>query len=335
MKRQENKNLFYIFLKENSGSVLFFLLVCGAFLTVFSLYQLNMEPFFYAAVLCLFVGGIALCLRFLRFYKRIKDLRSLTALPEPDWSTLKEPGTLTEAEYQKIIRRMDEQYRALYDRLLNDRAENLHYYMTWMHQIKTPIAAMQMILQSEDTEEHRELSAELFRIEQYAEMALQYIRLDSPSHDFVFQEYDLDPLIRQAVRKYAPQFIRKKIRLNYEPVSMTVLTDEKWLSFIIEQLLSNAVKYTYRGSVTIRILPGQVLSIEDTGIGIAPEDLPRIFEKGFTGYNGRSDKKSTGLGLYLCRQAADKLSVKLTADSTPGKGSVFKLYLPQNKLEAE
>ena len=180
--------------------------------------------------------------------------------------------------------------------------------------------------------EHRELLAELFRIEQYVEMVLSYLRLNSESSDYVFQEYDLDQIIKQAVHKYASQFVRKRIRLVYEPMNVFVLTDEKWLLFIIEQLLYNAVKYTQQGTVTITVTPDKILKISDTGIGIASEDLPRIFEKGFTGYNGRADKKSTGLGLYLCKTAADRLSHMISVQSEVGKGTVFILDLHENEL---
>ena len=130
-----------------------------------------------------------------------------------------------------------------------------------------------------------------------------YLRLGSESSDYVFREYDLDTIIRQAIHKYAPQFIRRRIRLEYTPVKIRVLTDEKWLLLIKEQVMSNSIKYTQQGSVTITVTPDKVLKIADTGIGIASEDLPRIFEKGFTGYNGRLDKKSTGLGLVLMQDS--------------------------------
>ena len=181
----------------------------------------------------------------------------------------------------------------------------------------------------------RELEAELFRVEQYVEMALNWMRLGSDSKDFLFREYALDGIIRQAIRKYAPQFIRRRIRLVYEPAEGKVLTDEKWLLFIIEQLLSNAVKYTQQGSVSIRVVPEKVLEIEDTGIGIAPEDVPRIFEKGFTGYNGRADKKSTGLGLYLCRLTAEKLSHKISVESQVGVGTKVSIDLHSDTLWVE
>ena len=191
---------------------------------------------------------------------------------------------------------------------------------------------MDMILQSEDTAEHLELSAQLFRIEQYVEMVLNYIRLGGESSDFVFGEYSLDKIIRQAVHKYAPQFIRKRIRLNYDRTDVKIITDEKWLSFILEQLLSNAVKYTEQGEVAVTVTEDKKLIISDTGIGIAKEDIPRIFEKGFTGYNGRSDKKSTGLGLFLCKLAADKLSHKISVQSEVGVGTKIVLDLSSYKL---
>ena len=162
-------------------------------------------------------------------------------------------------------------------------------------------------------------------------MALSYIRLGEDSSDYVFREYDLDGIIRDSVRKYAPQFIRKKIGLNYGGTDVKVLTDEKWLRFVIEQVLSNSIKYTREGSVTITVTPEKVLKIADTGIGIAPEDVPRIFEKGCTGYNGRSDKKSTGLGLYLCKTACSRLSHKISAESEPGKGTVISIDLSSEK----
>lgn len=218
------------------------------------------------------------------------------------------PATLAEVDYEAMISCLRTALNESTTLRQTERQESLDYYTAWVHQIKTPVSVMKMILESEDTEEHRELLAELFRIEQYVEMVLSYLRLGSSTSDYVFAEYDLDPIIRQAIRKYAPQFIRRKLRLVYTPTDVSVLTDEKWLLFIIEQVLSNSIKYTPAGgSVTISIVDGGVLRISDTGIGISPEDLPRIFEKGFTGYNGRADKKSTGLGLYLCRTAASRL----------------------------
>ena len=184
------------------------------------------------------------------------------------------------------------------------------------------------LLLSQNAEENKELSAELFRIEQYVEMVLSYIRLKSDSNDLVIKEYSLDELIRETIRKFAPQFIAK--RLNYEPTNKTAVTDKKWLMFIFEQLISNAVKYTPEGEITISV-EGNTVKISDTGIGIAPEDIPIIFEKGYTGANGRLGQKSSGLGLFLSKKAASLISADISVQSIPGSGTEFSVILPGQK----
>lgn len=158
-------------------------------------------------------------------------------------------------------------------------------------------------------------------------MVLNYLRLGSDSTDYVICRVELDRLLHQSVKKYAKQFIRRRIRLDYKETGLTVLTDEKWLSFAIEQLLANALKYTREGGGIRIYAEGEALCIEDTGIGIAAEDLPRVFEKGYTGCNGRTDKKSTGIGLYLCRKILDKLGHGITIESKIGAGTKVKVYL--------
>ena len=151
-------------------------------------------------------------------------------------------------------------------------------------------------------------------------MVMQYLRLDSDYSDYVLTRHALDDIVRQAVRKYARLFILKKITLDFCETGLTVLTDEKWLLFVIEQILSNSLKYTHSGAISI-YAEGGTLVIADTGIGIRPEDLPRVFDKGFTGYNGRADKKSSGIGLYLCRRITDKLGHTLKIASEVGRGT--------------
>ena len=193
---------------------------------------------------------------------------------------------------------------------------------------------MELTLRQEDSPQARRLLGELSRIEQYVEMALTYLRLESAESDYVFRDCALDPIIRQSVKRFSAEFIGRKIRLDYEPADYTLVTDEKWLGFVLEQLLSNALKYTRTGSVRI-FLEHETLCIADTGIGIAPEDLPRIFEKGYTGLNGRTDRKATGLGLYLCRRVCENLGIGLRAESTPGTGTTVFLDLSQRQRRFE
>ena len=159
--------------------------------------------------------------------------------------------------------------------------------------------------------------------------------MDSDSTDYVIREYNLDDILRQAVKKYATQFIYKKLSLRYEPINRRVLTDEKWLLFVVEQVLSNALKYTRTGFIEISMEEPETLGIRDTGIGIAPEDLPRIFEKSYTGYNGRSDKKASGIGLYLCRRVCGKLGHTITAVSAVGEGTTIRIGLARQEIEFE
>lgn len=327
--------IFWKYVKQYRYLLLMFLIFTGVFAGIFSLYSLRAEAVLYAAGLCLLLAVTAISVSFVFYLKRHKERRELLMNAELISDTLPAAETLAEQDYLDIIARL----KSLLDESIilrkNDKKESVEYYTAWVHQIKTPISVMEMILQSEDTAEHLELSAQLFRIEQYVEMVLNYIRLGGESSDFVFGEYSLDKIIRQAVHKYAPQFIRKRIRLNYDCTDVKAITDEKWLSFILEQLLSNAVKYTEQGGVTITVTEDKKLSVADTGIGIAKEDIPRIFEKGFTGYNGRSDKKSTGLGLFLCKLAADKLSHKISVRSKVGEGTEIVLDLASYNLKVE
>ena len=327
MQHKKRVRILLQFFWEQRMVGLFLVLTISIFALVFSMYDIKLEAILYASMLCLTAGLLFEGVHLISYLRRhTEQQKRLQGLPI-SYTELLPPRTLAEQDLQAMVQKLGEQYTAVTTDWQRQQKESLDYYSAWVHQIKTPISSMKMILQQEDTEENHLLSAELFRIEQYTEMALQYLRLDSKTNDFVFQQYDLDSIIRQAIRKYAPQFILRKIRLIYEPVSMTILTDEKWMLFLLEQLLSNAIKYTPHGSVTISVTPEKVLQVADTGIGIAPEDLPRIFEKGFTGYNGRADKKSTGLGLYLCQQAAKKISVSLSVTSEVGKGSVFSVHL--------
>ena len=209
------------------------------------------------------------------------------------------------------------------------------YYTVWAHQIKTPIASMRLTLQNEDSALSRKLTSDLFRIEQYVEMVLTFLRLDAESTDYVFKEYDLDSIVKSAVRKFSSEFIDRKLRLIYEPLNAFVITDEKWLSFVIEQILSNALKYTPSGSITISLVGEKTLRIQDTGIGIDPSDLPRIFENGYTGFNGRTDRKASGIGLYLCRRVCNNLGHTITASSIADVGTAIDIDLTQTKVEME
>ena len=269
--------------------------------------------------------------RFALRHRQLSDaLKSIRVSDEQ----LPPPENLIEEDYRQLIRALGEEKQRQASAMDLRMSDMQDYFTLWAHQIKTPIAAMRLILQTRPENSAEELRQELFRVEQYVEMVLNYLRLDSDSTDFVFRTCALDDIIRQCVRKYAKQFIRKRIRLEYEGTALQVLTDEKWLCFVIEQILSNALKYTSAGSIRI-FTQGETLVIADTGMGIAPEDLPRVFEKGYTGYNGRTDKKATGIGLYLCKRILNRLGHEISISAQVGKGTRVSIDLSREETVLE
>ena len=301
----------------------------GIIALILFLYSARLDMVFYAFLLCIVLGGIVESVSFVRYARKIKDLEYLEKKITYDIDGLSESEGAIESLYEKMVTNLYEEKRQLESRYQIEKKELEEYYMLWAHQIKTPIAAMNLLLQSGEVKQS-ELSAELFKIEQYVEMVLGYLRTEQMTSDLTLKEYDLLSVIRQAVRKYSRLFIIQKIKLNLEEMEYSMLTDEKWILFAIEQILSNALKYTNEGgSISIYMAKDRndTLVIEDTGIGISQEDLPRVVEKGFTGYNGRDHKKSTGLGLYLSREILKKLNHQLTLESEVGVGTKVFIYL--------
>lgn len=311
----------------------------GVFVLIFAvsffLYHLPVEAVAYPAILCAFIGLFLLIFDFLRTKRKHGELAQIKTITDAMAANFPVDETIQNKDYREIIRLLCEEHTAYQTETNRRYAEMIDYYTVWAHQIKTPIASMRLTLQNEDSPLSRRLTGELFRIEQYVEMVLTFLRLNAESTDYVFQECDLDRIVRGALRKFSSEFISRKLHLVYEPLHTTAVTDEKWLSFVIEQVLSNALKYTPAGSITIFLAGEKKLRIQDTGIGIAPSDLPRIFENGYTGFNGRIDKKASGIGLYLCRRVCSRLGHTITATSTVGVGTAIDIDLAQDKPEME
>lgn len=326
--------MFGEFLSAHKKSIIAWLITCAVFAVVFSLYELPLAPVLYGAVLSGFFGVVFIATDFVYYRRKRTALQRLADEITLSAENIPLPQNGIEEDYTKLIHTLYDSLKAAENEAAEKLSDMTDYYTMWVHQIKTPIAAMGLILQNGDSPEYSELSENLQKIEQYAEMVLCYLRLDSNSSDLVIKEYDLDSIVKQAVRKFSSQFIRRQLKLVYKPLEKTVLTDEKWLLFVIEQIISNAVKYTPSGEVEIYCEEPLTLCIRDTGIGIAPEDIPRIFEKGYTGCNGRLDKKASGIGLYLCRRICGKLGHKITAESGDS-GTVIRLYLESRSLEIE
>ena len=320
--------LLFLYLKNKKSNIIQVVLVYVVLLLVIWLYNLPYyEAFSFGIELYGALYIVYLIYDYSVFADKIRTLERNIKTDDIQNIALPDKKNDVEALYADIIMKLHEQKRKQYDAGVEASRNLKDYYACWAHQIKTPIAAMRLTLQNTDSSFSRKLSVELARVEQYVDMVLCYLRLDTDTRDYVIAVYDLDDILRQALRKFAGQFIGKKIHLDYQPLNVQVMTDEKWLLFVIEQILSNALKYTQQGCVSIYLESPKILCIRDTGMGIAPEDLPRIFEKGYTGYNGRRDKKASGLGLYLCARICRNLGHGISAESEPDKGTVIKLNL--------
>ena len=327
--------LFLQYLKQRRRIVIVGLVFCAIFTVSFYLYRLPVQAVIYPALLCAAITAAIVIFDFLRVRRDHKTLQGICTLTDAAAESFPETDSIKDEDYQQIIRLISEEHNRYRTETNRRYAEMIDYYTVWAHQIKTPIASMRLHLQNEDSALSRKLAADLHRIEQYVEMVLTFLRLNSESTDYVIKEYDLDKIVKQAVKKFSTEFIGRKLSLVYEPLNTTVITDEKWLSFVIEQVLSNALKYTPAGSITITLEKEKTLRIRDTGIGIAPEDLPRIFENGYTGYNGRTDKKASGIGLYLCKRICSNLGHTITARSMVDVGTTIDIELARTKLEVE
>lgn len=318
--------MFKDYLKSRINVIILMIVVEGVFASSYFLFDMPAVTVLYPLILstsALIVAGV------IDFVFTFNKHRKLT---QNEISSSSDP---IEKDYQEIIRKLKEEEEYSRQKATSDYNNMVEYYTVWAHQIKTPIASMRLQIQSEDTESARKLMGDLNRIEAYVEMVLTFLRLDSDSTDYLIKEYDLDEIIRPAIRKFSREFILKKLKLEYEPIEFKIITDSKWLSFIIEQVISNAVKYTSEGYVRIYMSEPGILCIEDTGVGISEEDLPRIFENGYTGFNGREDKRASGIGLYLCKRISDNLGHKIYAESKVGEGTKIFLDMRAKKLDVE
>lgn len=327
--------LFFMYLNARKRTFFLMAAFCLVFAVSFSLYHLPMGAVLYPAFLCIGIGIVVCAFDFAHMKCDHEALQHIRTMADATSGAFPPTENVQEYDYQEIVHRLIGEYYAYKNETSRRYEDMIEYYTVWAHQIKTPIASMRLHLQNEDSALSRKVTSDLHRIEQYVEMVLTFLRLNSDSTDYVFREYDLDKIVKAAVKKFSSDFIDRKLSLVYEPLKATVLTDEKWLSFVIEQVLSNALKYTPSGSISIGLAGEKTLRIKDTGIGIAAEDLPRIFENGYTGYNGRTDRKASGIGLYLCKRICSNLGHNITVTSTVDVGTTIDIDLSGQKLEVE
>lgn len=284
--------------------------------------RLHRQTLLYALALA---GFVVLAFIVYRYQKVLYAVRH----PEPEEA---EPLSL-EAE---AVREALDAAQIAHIRALNEvqakQKEHYDFIISWFHEIKTPISVLRLMQQTEL--DPRSVEEEVSRIEHYVDQALYYAKLDSFNQDYELVNCDVEQLAREAVKAYAKTFIARKVKLRLELSPTVVQSDPKWLLFIVNQLLSNSLKYTAEaGEITLsshETAEEKLLIVRDNGIGIEARDLPRVFNRGFTGAGGRSHAKSTGMGLYLAQELSKKLGHYLTCESEVGRFTEFTMHFPKH-----
>ena len=331
-----DKPLIKAFLKTTRPQFILYIMMVTLFSCIYFFNRLPLALLFYTIELTGFLFIFYLLEQLYHYAKRynqLKELQNPHLNIENSWPRNLDPADIF---YHKKIRLLIEQLHESQQQFNEKNSEQLDYFTLWLHQIKTPIAAISLLIQSQsDQLLAKQLNQELLRLEDYTHMALNYLKLEESGSDMDFSEVELDRVIKQTIKKYAILFVYNRISLDYKETHKTILTDGKWLKLLLEQILSNSLNYSIEGKISIYLDPAQPdnLIIEDNGIGIRTQDLPRIFEKGYSGLNGRLYEKSTGLGLFLSQKIVKRLGHQLVIDSVMGKGTKVTIHLARKELD--
>lgn len=297
--------LFLDYMKNQSVILFGYLLVCIVFITISVLATLEIEYVFLGIEILGFILLIYLIVHWFQ-YQKLSDVRD---------------------DNERLLN----ENKNLKSEMLNQKDDLNAYFLMWLHQIKTPMTVSKLLLEKPDDTTNTKLKMQLMYIEQYINMAMNYLKMIDHSTDMDITEVNLDDIIKNLLKKYSLLFIHNHISLEYQSNLTYVISDSQWLTILIEQILSNALKYTENGKIAIQYLEEKhALEIRDTGIGIRSEDIPKIFDRGYSGFNGRMNEKSSGLGLYLARKISERLNIQIEVESKLSKGSIFRLVFPTN-----
>ena len=292
-------------MKSQSVILFGFLLVCIVFITISVLATIEIEYVFLGIEILGFILIIYLIVHWFQ-YQKLSDVKD---------------------DNERLLN----ENKNLKSEMLNQKDDLNAYFLMWLHQIKTPMTVSKLLLEKPDETTSTKLKMQLMYIEQYINMAMNYLKMIDYSTDMDITQVNLDDIIKNLLKKYSLLFIHNHISLEYQSNLTYVVSDSQWLTILIEQILSNALKYTENGKIAIQYLEDKhALEIRDTGIGIRSEDIPKIFDRGYSGFNGRMNEKSSGLGLYLARKISERLNIQIEVESKLSKGSVFRLVFPTN-----
>ena len=325
-----NKKLLYEYLKMKKTSIIGILGVYAILFVFVYLYRIPIEVILYPFILTIVFVLMVLLFDYIKYKEKVNKIIQICNDISSCYSVKINDKNIFDEYYLDIINELLKENRKQVSQIQKRISDINDYFSIWVHQIKTPIASMKLKIDNEQMD-LLQLASDLNRIDHYVDLVLSFLKFDEEKIDLYFRKTDVDRIMRESLKKFSNDFIIKKIRLDYKLSKREVLTDEKWLSFVFDQLLSNALKYTDKGTITIYYDGDSCLCIKDSGIGIALADMERLFEKGFTGYNGRQYKKASGIGLYMCKRMCDKLNIAISIESVVNEYTLVKLKFLSNE----
>lgn len=330
------KNLL-LYIKNRIRVIIGIIIAVIIFMLIFYLSRASMEPLLYSMEISAFflvIFGIIDYREFKKKYELLKKELNVEQIYEYEIPSEYYENVI-EYEYIKLVNRLICMLKQNNEDTASAARDLMDYYAVWAHQIKTPISAQKLLIQTMENgdiseDKIKQIKQEMFKIEMYVDCVMNYLRLEDMSNDFVFEGVSLEKSVKNVVKRLATQFIYKKISIQIDVSDRIIYTDKKWFEMILEQLLLNSLKYTdIKGKVAIYEQDGNIV-IEDNGIGIRKEDIPRIMERGYTGLNGRMEKKSSGIGLYLCKKAGDKLGIEFEFGTEQNIGTKVHIKVEQS-----
>ena len=325
-----NKKLLNEYLKMKKTSIIGILGVYAILFVFVYLYRIPIEVILYPFILTIVFVLMVLLFDYVKYKEKVNKIIQICNDISSCYSVKINDKNIFDEYYLDIINELLKENRKQVSQIQKKISDINDYFSIWVHQIKTPIASMKLKIDNEQMD-LLQLASDLNRIDHYVDLVLSFLKFDEEKIDLYFRKTDVDKIMRESLKKFSNDFIIKKIRLDYKLSKREVLTDEKWLSFVFDQLLSNALKYTDKGTISIYYDEDSCLCIKDSGIGIALADMERLFEKGFTGYNGRQYKKASGIGLYMCKRMCDKLNIAISIESVVNEYTLVKLKFLSNE----
>ena len=286
-----------------------------------------------AGVVCLLYGYF----RRAGFYRDLKDRMESLDQKYLITEMIERPEFLEGKLLYDLLNQVDKSMNDKLGEYRRSSSEYREYIETWVHEVKTPIASSRLMIENNKNEVSRGLEGELSRIEGYVEQSLFYTRSNSVEKDYIIKKVNLKEMVSSCIKKNARALIESRISVQLQDLEEDVFTDAKWIDFIVGQILNNSIKYRREQDPRIKIFaePRQNsirLVISDNGIGIPAQDIQRVFEKGFTGENGRKFMRSTGMGLYLCKKLCGKLGLSISLASQAGQGTMIEILFPKSKM---